>query len=87
MAKNRYHGVYYSTRALRDGGYGILVSAWRAGVWIETDMNTTPYNTRGIAFGQATRVAKQMGEREGLRIKCVLGGSMHRTVTAIAIAA
>lgn len=87
MAKQRFHGVYYSTRTLRSGGYGILVSAWRAGVWIETDMNTTPWPSRGAAFGQASKLAKHMGGREGLRIKCVLGGSMHRVVTAVAIAA
>lgn len=87
MAKNRFHGVYYSTRRLVPQGYGILVSVWRCGKWIETDMNTMPWPTRGAAWGQASKLAKHAGLREGLRIKCVDGGAMHVMHDTVARAA
>jgi hypothetical protein len=47
-----YHGIYYGTRRLPQG-YGIVVATYRAGAWIETDLNTTPWPSSDVALNRA----------------------------------
>lgn len=66
-----YHGIYYSSRPLQ-GGYGILVSVWFRGEWLETDMNTTVWPTQKVALERARGAAEAASAREGLPIWCAL---------------
>lgn len=55
---SRKHGAYYGARALPGGGYRIHVEVYKAGKWIETNENSTPWAFRNIAILRAQEFAK-----------------------------
>jgi len=63
------HGVYYGTRPLDDGGWGIVVIAFRNGDWVETNENTQPWPGERYARDAAFRAANEMAERENLPVR------------------
>jgi hypothetical protein len=56
---SRKHGCYYGVRPLPDnGGWRIHVTTYRKGVWVSTDMNSTPWAFRNIAIERAKSSAE-----------------------------
>lgn len=67
------HGVYYWTRPLPEGGYGILISVWRKGLWRETDMNELPWPSHKVAVERSRMSARTLANR--LRLPAMPNGN------------
>jgi hypothetical protein len=70
MAKTpkRSDGVYYGTRKLPGGGFGIWVLTFKGGALETENLNKCPWPTQEVALDRALRSAKVEAENEGLTV-------------------
>lgn len=64
----RKHGAYYGIRPLEAGGYRVHVEVYKAGKWIETNRNATPWAFKSIALARALEHANDAAGRYGVPV-------------------
>lgn len=47
------HGIFYGSRPLPGGKFGIVIATYIKGKWIETDLNKTPWPSAAVALDRA----------------------------------